>query len=70
MLLDRLPPRDKLVFLLRRVERMTMEEVAECMDISVSTVKRSMTRASNRLSRWVDRDPGLAPLADGNGEAG
>ena len=32
------------------------------MDISVSTVKRSMAHASSRLSRWIDADPGLAGL--------
>jgi RNA polymerase sigma-70 factor (ECF subfamily) len=58
-LLDRLSPRDRLVFVLRRVESMTVEEIASTMDISTSTVKRSMTRASTRLSRWVEADPNL-----------
>jgi len=64
-LLDRLTPRDRLVFILRRMESMTMEETARHLDISVSTVKRSMTQASNRLSRWIEADPGLAGLLDG-----
>ena len=63
-LLDRLPPRDRLVFVLRRMESMTVEEIAAAMEISVSTVKRSMTHAENRLSRWIDADPGLAGLFD------
>ena len=63
-LLDRLAPRDRLVFVLRRMESMTVEEIATYMDISVSTVKRSMAHATNRLSRWVDADPGLAGLLD------
>jgi RNA polymerase sigma-70 factor (ECF subfamily) len=63
-LLDRLAPRDRLVFILRRMESMTVEEIATHMDISVSTVKRSMAHASNRLSRWIDADPGLAGLLD------
>jgi RNA polymerase sigma factor (sigma-70 family) len=63
-LLDRLAPRDRLVFVLRRMESMTVEEIATYMGISVSTVKRSMARASNRLSRWIDADPGLAGLLD------
>jgi RNA polymerase sigma-70 factor (ECF subfamily) len=61
-LLDRLDARDRLVFLLRRTESMTIEEIAATMDISVSTVKRSMAHASKRLSRWVDLDPALAGL--------
>jgi RNA polymerase sigma-70 factor, ECF subfamily len=63
-LLDRLAPRDRLVFILRRMESMTMEEIATHMDVSVSTVKRSMTHASNRLSRWIDADRGLVGLLD------
>jgi RNA polymerase sigma-70 factor, ECF subfamily len=63
-LLDRLSPRDRLVFLLRRVESMTVEEIAETMEISRSTVKRSMAHASERLSRWVESDPGLYGLLE------
>jgi RNA polymerase sigma-70 factor (ECF subfamily) len=64
-LLDRLTPRDRLVFVLRRMESMTVEEIAATMDISISTVKRSITHASTRLSRWVETDPELADLARG-----
>jgi RNA polymerase sigma-70 factor (ECF subfamily) len=64
-LLDRLTPRDRLVFVLRRMESMTVEEIAATMDISLSTVKRSMAHASSRLSRWVEADPELAGLARG-----
>lgn len=63
-LLDRLGPRDRLVFVLRRLESMTVEEIAARMDLSASTVKRSMAHASSRLSRWIDADPGLAGLRD------
>jgi RNA polymerase sigma factor (sigma-70 family) len=63
-LLERLPTRDRLVFILRRMESMTVQEVAAAMEISESTVKRSMTRASNRLSRWLEADPGLASVFD------
>jgi RNA polymerase sigma factor (sigma-70 family) len=61
-LLDRLSPRERLVFTLRRMESMTVEEIAATMEISVSTVKRSMTHASARLTRWIKADPGLAEL--------
>jgi RNA polymerase sigma factor (sigma-70 family) len=61
-LLDRLSPRDRLVFTLRRMESMTVEEIAAAMTISVSTVKRSMVHASDRLTRWIQADPGLAEL--------
>ena len=61
-LLDRLTPRDRLVFILRRIDAMTVEEIAATMDISVSTVKRSVAHASQRLSHWIAADPGLATL--------
>jgi RNA polymerase sigma-70 factor (ECF subfamily) len=64
-LLDRLTARDRLVFVLRRMESMTVEEIAATMDISISTVKRSITHASGRLSRWVEADPELVGLARG-----
>jgi RNA polymerase sigma-70 factor (ECF subfamily) len=63
-LLDRLSPRDRLVFVLRRMESMTVEEIATTMALSESTVKRSMLHASSRLSRWVEADPHLARLWD------
>jgi len=65
VLLDRLAPRDRLVFVLRRMEAMTVEEIATRMEISVSTVKRSMAHATDRLSRWIDADPELSGLLNG-----
>jgi DNA-directed RNA polymerase specialized sigma24 family protein len=46
------------------MESMTVEEIAATMDISLSTVKRSMAHASNRLLRWIAADPGLAGLLE------
>jgi RNA polymerase sigma-70 factor (ECF subfamily) len=60
LLLDRLSPRDRLAFVLRRMEAMTVEEIAATMDISISTVKRALAHASDRLARWIDADPDLA----------
>src|ERR1035441_6177130 len=59
-LLDRLAPSDRVVFVLRRVESMSIEEIATTMETSESTVKRSLARASSRLSRWMDDAPRLA----------
>ena len=69
-LLDRLSPRDRLVFVLRRVEEMTIEEIASAMEISTSTVKRSFAHASKRLSPWIAADPALAALLEQTSEAG
>lgn len=65
LLLDRLSARDRLVFVLRRMDDMTIEEIAETMNLSTSTVKRAMAHASERLSRWVAVDSGLAAVAKG-----
>ena len=59
-LLERLAPRDRIVFVLRRVESMSVEEIAAATETSESTVKRSLARASSRLSRWMDDVPRLA----------
>jgi len=59
-LLDRLAARDRIVFVLRRVEAMSIEEIAANLETSESTVKRSLARASDRLSRWMDDEPRLA----------
>ncbi len=66
-LLDRLSPRDRLVFALRHLERMTVEEIAASMELSPSTVKRSLVHATARLSRWLESDLGLVGLLDGKG---
>ena len=69
-LLDRLAPRDRLVFVLRRMDKMTIDEIAESMGLSTSTVKRAMAHATDRLRRWIEADSGLATLAEGrDGEA-
>jgi RNA polymerase sigma-70 factor (ECF subfamily) len=58
--LDALRARDRLVFVLRQVEGLTIEEVAETMDLSVATVKRSFAAASARVAFFVARDRELA----------
>jgi RNA polymerase sigma-70 factor (ECF subfamily) len=66
-LLDRLAPRDRLVFALRHLESMTVGEIATSMDLSVSTVKRSLERGTKKLSRWIETDLGLVGLLDWKG---
>lgn len=66
-LLERLSPRDRLVFTLKHMESMTLEEVASTMDLSTSTVKRSLRHATSRLSRWCSSDAALAQLLEQRG---
>lgn len=58
-MLDQLTTRDRLVLVLRHVEGMTLEEIAEALGISLATVKRSLRHASARLSALVDSDLAL-----------
>ena len=55
-MLDRLSTRERLVLVLRHVEGMTLEEIAEAMELSLATVKRGLRRASLRVSQMVDSD--------------
>jgi RNA polymerase sigma-70 factor (ECF subfamily) len=66
-LLDRLAPRERLIFSLRHLESMTVDEVACAVNLSASTVKRSLENAGKRLSRWIGADPEMAGLLDGKG---
>ena len=66
-LLDRLAPRHRLVFALRHLESMTVEEIAAHMELSVSTVKRALERATGKVVLWIDADPGLAGFLDEKG---
>ena len=61
-LLSRLGARERLVYALRHIESMTIEETAQAMDISVSTVKRLQERSTEQLSRWVETDFELTSL--------
>ena len=58
-LLDQLATRDRLVLVLRHVEGMTLEEIAEALSISLATVKRSLQYGAARLSALVDSDAAL-----------
>jgi RNA polymerase sigma-70 factor (ECF subfamily) len=49
--LERLPVEARLVFILRRVERMSIEEVAAHLGRSVATIKRRLAHAEETLSR-------------------
>jgi RNA polymerase sigma-70 factor, ECF subfamily len=66
-LLDRLAPRHRLVFALRHLESMTVDEIAAHMGLSISTVKRALERATGKLSIWIEADPGLAGFLDEKG---
>jgi RNA polymerase sigma-70 factor, ECF subfamily len=59
-MLGRLKPRERIVFCLRHLDGQTLDEIADAMELSLSTVKRSHERASTRVSQWVASDTSLA----------
>jgi RNA polymerase sigma-70 factor, ECF subfamily len=61
-LLAQLPARESQVFVLKRMEAMTVEEIALILETSVSTVKRLLARATEQLARAINADPGLTAL--------
>ena len=63
--LDLLGARERLVFALRYLESMTLEEIAAAMSISLSTVKRTLGRASTRVSEWIASDADLVNYFEG-----
>ncbi len=63
--LSRQAPRERLVLSLRYLESMTVEEIAKAMELSVSTVKRSLECAKRKLSHWIETDLELVGLLDG-----
>lgn len=56
-ILDQLRPDERIAFLLRRVEGLTVSEVAERMNTSLSTAKRRLLAAEGRFDRAVTRRP-------------
>jgi len=60
--LDRLSTRERLVLVLRHVEEMTLDEVADNMGISLATVKRTLLRANARASALVGGDAELKTI--------
>jgi len=63
--LARQAPRERLVLSLRYLESMTVEEIAKVMEMSMSTVKRSLECAKRELSHWIETDLELVGLLDG-----
>jgi len=59
-LLNKLPAEMHVALILRRVEGLGVEEIAEQMGLSVSTVKRRLAAAEERLGVWSNVAEGLA----------
>ena len=66
---DTLPATERLAFVLRYMEGMTIEEVASALSVSTSTAKRWVNRGAAKIADQVAGDPGLRKyFAAGVGE--
>jgi RNA polymerase sigma-70 factor (ECF subfamily) len=59
--LGHLPARERIVFALRFVEGMTIEEVASVCDVSPSTAKRRLKKAEERFAKLAEGERALEP---------
>ena len=60
VVLDKLGAEERMMFVLRHIERLTLEEVSLSMGISLATVKRRLARTTQKIEALVDRDADLA----------
>lgn len=65
-LMDRLNTDERSVFVLRFVEGMTLQEVAELYDVSMSTAHRRICRAELRFRSMLHRYPALLERTHGD----
>ena len=54
--LDRLGPEDRTIFVLRHIQEMTLEEVAEVMQLSLATVKRRLQKSSRKVTEQFESE--------------
>jgi RNA polymerase sigma-70 factor, ECF subfamily len=62
-ILERLSAQERTSFVLRHIEHLTLDEVAEALGVSLATVKRRLDRATRLVSQEMERDPSLAPYS-------
>jgi len=64
VILNKLRARERAAFVLRYMEERTFEEVAAGLGVSLSTAKRLVSHASERVSKHVGSDEGLRGFFD------
>jgi RNA polymerase sigma-70 factor (ECF subfamily) len=58
-ILDRIPDRERLCFVLRHFQELDLTEVAAALSVSLATAKRVLARADDRVLSLAARDPRL-----------
>ena len=66
---ESLPTNERLAFVLRYMEGMTIDEVAAALAVSISTAKRWVNRGAAKIADEVAGDPDLRSFFAGEGEA-
>ena len=61
-LIERMPARERLVFVLHVVEGRTLAEIAELCGYSLNTAKRRYAAANRRFQALLARDPELSSI--------
>jgi RNA polymerase sigma-70 factor (ECF subfamily) len=67
---ETLTAKERIAFVLRYMEGMTAEEVAQTLSVSASTAKRWVNRAAAKVAEQVALDPGLSHFFADGGERG
>jgi len=67
-ILDGLTAMERIAFVLRYMEEMTVQEVATTLSVSVSTAKRWVNRGAARVAERVGQDPDLRDFLAGGEE--
>jgi RNA polymerase sigma-70 factor, ECF subfamily len=62
-ILDRLTAQQRVAFVLRHIEHMSLDEIARLLGISLATVKRRLHLADGLVSREMGQDESLAPFS-------
>jgi RNA polymerase sigma-70 factor (ECF subfamily) len=66
-LLERLPADERILFTLRYIDGMGLEELAEVCGVSLATTKRRLKKAQTRFQALARRHPLLAEWVEGDG---
>jgi RNA polymerase sigma-70 factor (ECF subfamily) len=61
-----MPTDDRIVFVLKHLEGYRYQQIASCMDCSLSTVKRRIRRANSRFKKGVMKDSVFISLLEEN----